>query len=144
MRILHPLVQRNTSTAARTSFATTLVGTEPYLRDHVIAGRKTLPGVAYLEMARAAAELSGMHGAGVVANVVWSRPLTVDGEPREVEIHLQAQGIAQNSPSRPQTRGCTHRDVCPSGLCHAKTWILPIPAGRVDLAAVRARCSSVI
>ncbi|MEX3629148.1 MAG: SDR family NAD(P)-dependent oxidoreductase [Burkholderia sp.] len=78
---LHPLVQRNVSTLGCTRFATTLTGAEPCLTDHVVASRSVLPGVAHLEMARAAIELALGQREGVprlrLEDVVWVRPLVV-------------------------------------------------------------------
>ena len=39
-------------------FTSTFTGNEAFLADHVIQGRKVLPGMAYLEMARAAVAAS--------------------------------------------------------------------------------------
>lgn len=39
-------------------FTSEFTGNEPYLDDHIINGRKILPGVVYLEMSRAAIDLS--------------------------------------------------------------------------------------
>jgi 3-oxoacyl-(acyl-carrier-protein) synthase/acyl carrier protein len=93
---LHPLLQRNTSTLERQSYALTLRGDEPFLQDHRLRlpggqARKLLPGAAYLEMARAAYALAmpdGRGGDGVaLGNVVWMNPLFVDGK-TEVAIAL--------------------------------------------------------
>src|SRR5439155_8815948 len=51
---LHPLVQRNTSTLWKQQFSSTFHGDEFFLADHVIFGQRIMPGVAHLEMARAA------------------------------------------------------------------------------------------
>ncbi|GAA3036167.1 hypothetical protein GCM10020000_12210 [Streptomyces olivoverticillatus] len=67
----------------------TLSGDEPFLRDHVVRGRRILPGVVHLEMAREAAALA--LGADVSAplrmrNVTWVRPLVADGAPTPVDV----------------------------------------------------------
>ena len=49
---LHPLLHRNTSDFSGQRFSSTFSGDEFFLRDHVVAGRRMLPGVACLEMAR--------------------------------------------------------------------------------------------
>jgi len=54
---LHPLLHQNTSDLSEQRFSSTFAGDEFFLADHVIQGRRILPGVAHLEMARAAAEL---------------------------------------------------------------------------------------
>ncbi|WP_155985327.1 ketoacyl-synthetase C-terminal extension domain-containing protein, partial [Paenibacillus maysiensis] len=56
---LHPLLHRNTSDFSEQRYSTSLTGQEFFLADHVVKGQRVLPGVAYLEMARAAVELAG-------------------------------------------------------------------------------------
>ncbi|MDD5274188.1 MAG: beta-ketoacyl synthase N-terminal-like domain-containing protein, partial [Methylovulum sp.] len=51
---LHPLVHVNASTFSAQCFRSEFTGREFFLRDHQVQGQKTLPGVAYFEMARAA------------------------------------------------------------------------------------------
>jgi len=58
---------------------TTLTGQEFYLRDHLVNGRKVLPGVAYPEFARRAAESAGLRAGSQVRDLHWLRPLEVDG-----------------------------------------------------------------
>ncbi|MCZ8519621.1 SDR family NAD(P)-dependent oxidoreductase [Paenibacillus caseinilyticus] len=90
---LHPLLQRNTSDLTGLRFSSVFTGREFFLADHVVKGQPVLPGVAYLEMARAAAE----HGAGLrledrtrlrLRNVVWARPIVVGAKPVEVHVEL--------------------------------------------------------
>ncbi|MCU7925176.1 MAG: SDR family NAD(P)-dependent oxidoreductase [Candidatus Thiodiazotropha sp. (ex Dulcina madagascariensis)] len=89
--VLHPLLHRNSSDLTEHRYTTLLTGQEFFLADHVIKGQRLLPGVAYLEMARAA--LSQAAG-GLVAerygyrlkNMVWARPVVVG--PRPVSLHI--------------------------------------------------------
>ncbi|MGS0740634.1 beta-ketoacyl synthase N-terminal-like domain-containing protein [Glaciimonas sp. GG7] len=69
---LHPLVHRNTSTLSQQRFSTTLSGEEWFLRDHVVAGEKVLPGVAQLEWARAALALANASNASDSAGIIES------------------------------------------------------------------------
>ncbi|RKZ92367.1 MAG: hypothetical protein DRR19_04435 [Candidatus Parabeggiatoa sp. nov. 1] len=85
---LHPLLDSNTSTLAEQKFTTSLTGKEFYLTDHVVAGHKTLPGVAILEMARAAGELAGEQPVMRLTNIVWAIPITVSDTPKSVHISL--------------------------------------------------------
>jgi polyketide synthase PksN len=88
--IIHPLLHRNTSDFSEQRFSSTFTGNEFFLAHHVVKGQKTLPGVAYLEMARAATQIA--TGTGHLSiqlkNVVWMRPITVNGEPVQVNIGL--------------------------------------------------------
>jgi len=83
----HPLLHRNTSGFDRSSFETRLTGDEFVLADHHVDGRRVLPGVACLEMARAAADLAGglRAPAFAISDVVWSRPVLV-GNRRAVTV----------------------------------------------------------
>ena len=56
--VQHPLLHENLSTFGEQKFCSRFTGEEFFLRDHVVQGEKTLPGVAYFEMARAAVERS--------------------------------------------------------------------------------------
>ncbi|WPS89977.1 SDR family NAD(P)-dependent oxidoreductase [Brevibacillus halotolerans] len=91
--VLHPLVHRNTSTLSLQRFQSTFTGREFFLADHVVKGQRLLPGVAYLEMARAAMEaavedkeyaMTGMK----LKNIVWTKPIPVDKEPVQIHIGL--------------------------------------------------------
>ncbi|MES2350962.1 MAG: polyketide synthase [Pseudomonadota bacterium] len=81
---LHPLVQVNVSNLSGQRYLTNLHGTESFLVDHRVrlpggAVEKVLPGVAYLEMARAAIEdaTDGESGTPELRDIAWLRPLAV-------------------------------------------------------------------
>ncbi len=89
----HPLLQQNTSDFSEQRFSSTFTGQEFFLADHIVKGRKMLPAVTYLEMARAAveqatgdwqAEQTGIR----LKNVVWARPIAVEDQPVQVHIGL--------------------------------------------------------
>ena len=85
---LHPFLHFNTSDLSEQRFSSTFTGEEFFLLDHGMKRQKVLPGVAYLEMARAAVEeASGSTEQGRIRiqlkNVVWANPIAVDG-PQEV------------------------------------------------------------
>ena len=90
---LHPLLHENTSTLKEQRFSSVFDGEEFFLKDHQVQGQKVLPGVAYLEMARAAVERAvgaSEDDVGVLelSNVVWSRPVVVGEESQRVDIGL--------------------------------------------------------
>ena len=80
---LHPLLQRNTSDFFALRFGSSFTGQEFFLADHRMLGQRILPGVAYLEMARAA--VVSAHGGATMGlrlrNVVWVRPFVVVDAP---------------------------------------------------------------
>jgi polyketide synthase PksM len=55
---LHPLLHANVSDVSGLIFTSEFQGEEFFLRDHVVLERRVLPGVAYVEMVRAAAALA--------------------------------------------------------------------------------------
>ncbi|WP_155660759.1 SDR family NAD(P)-dependent oxidoreductase, partial [Priestia megaterium] len=90
---MHPLLHHNTSDLTEQRFSSIFTGQEFFFSDHVVQGQRIMPGVAYLEMVRAAVE----QGAGSLKenknnihlkNVVWARPFTVEEKPMEVHIAL--------------------------------------------------------
>ncbi|NKB24233.1 MAG: hypothetical protein GKR87_07640 [Kiritimatiellae bacterium] len=56
---LHPLVHENTSDFEEQRFSSTFTGDEFFFADHVIQGRRVLPGMAYLEMAKSGRRKDG-------------------------------------------------------------------------------------
>ena len=91
--ILHPLLHQNTSDLSEQRFSSTFTGQEFFLSDHVVRGKLVLPGVAYLEMVRAAVQ----KAAGVLDDgntrirlnhVVWVQPIVVDQQPVQIHIGL--------------------------------------------------------
>ncbi len=97
--MIHPLLQENTSDLTEQRFTSTFTGKEFFLNDHKIKGEKVLPGVCYLEMARAAVEkVSGEIKAGTaiyLKNVVWAQPIVVDVSGQKVHIGLIGEDDGQ-------------------------------------------------
>ncbi|MCP5005747.1 MAG: SDR family NAD(P)-dependent oxidoreductase, partial [Planctomycetes bacterium] len=96
---IHPLIQKNTSDFKEQRFTSTFTGKEFFLNDHQVKGEKVLPGVAYLEMARAAVEkASGELEEGTtihLKNVVWAQPIFVNEAARKVHIGLFGEESGQ-------------------------------------------------
>ncbi|WP_260800023.1 SDR family NAD(P)-dependent oxidoreductase [Chromobacterium vaccinii] len=92
---LHPLLHENASDLARQRYVSRFDGGEFFFADHKLdmadERRGVLPAAAYLEMARAAAELAMPAEARPAAwrldNVAWLRPLTA-GQAGEVHVAL--------------------------------------------------------
>ncbi|PEP89733.1 hypothetical protein CN582_29280 [Bacillus wiedmannii] len=87
---LHPLLHQNTSDLSEQRYSSTFTGKEFYLADHIVKGQCVLPGVSYLEMARAAVEqATGTLEKGMtriqLQNVVWTRPVVVSTQP--IQVH---------------------------------------------------------
>ena len=89
--MLHPMVGWNISTLGDFSYRTHFCGDEFYLTDHVVDGKKVLPGVAYLEMARAAGQFAHPgYRVTELQDIVWLMPLEVL-EYAEAIIHLKSE-----------------------------------------------------
>ena len=74
--INHPLLHENDSNTKRLRFKSEFTGEEIFFKDHVVYGLPTLPGVAYLEMAKKAIEkiMDSSDRVGL-KNVVWAKPI---------------------------------------------------------------------
>ncbi len=89
---LHPLVHENVSTLHQQVYRSRFDGTEFFLADHLVRGQKLLPGVAYLEMARAAAvkAYGDVSESDVrLRNIVWLRPFAAEQEENPIRIVLE-------------------------------------------------------
>ncbi|HEU4770401.1 MAG TPA: SDR family NAD(P)-dependent oxidoreductase, partial [Pyrinomonadaceae bacterium] len=84
---LHPLIDANTSDLEEQKFTTRFTGNEFFLSDHVIKGSKLLPGVAVLEMARAAGELAAKRPVLTITNTTWNSAIAFAPD-RENEIQI--------------------------------------------------------
>ncbi|QUX26966.1 SDR family NAD(P)-dependent oxidoreductase [Nocardiopsis akebiae] len=96
----HPLLHGEASDFSVRRYRTRFTGDEPLLTDHVVKGKKVLPGVACLEMARAAAALTlGKDDTGdpgiTLRNVVWARPVTAGDEPVDLVTSLRPMGRSE-------------------------------------------------
>jgi acyl transferase domain-containing protein len=98
LAVLHPLLHSNTSDLSRQRYSSTFTGDEFFLTDHRVRtnghmGKKVLPGVAYLEMARAAIEHASPRPSVSrileLHNTVWLKPVVVT-EHKQVSIALIA------------------------------------------------------
>jgi len=143
-KLLHPLVHENTSDFTEQRYSTHFSGEEFFLADHLVGGDRILPGVAYLEMVRAAVAqaqggTSDKHsGSGIqINNVVWLSPVIVkDGfktihitlNPREdqsIAFEVYSAGIEGN-----------HQVFCQGTVCYTDGI-----AQEADLEAFKARCN---
>ncbi len=86
---LHPLLHENCSTLSEQRFKSTFSGDEFFLAEHRVRGKRILPGVAHLEMARAALvkALESKEAIGL-KEIVWLRPALCEKGPLELAIRL--------------------------------------------------------
>ncbi len=141
---IHPLLHQNTSDFSEQRFSSTLTGQEFFLADHIVKGQRVLPGVAYLEMARAAVEQAvGALEEGQTAirlkNVVWARPIVVGDQPTKVHIGLfpEENGDITYNIYSESDAGDTEPVVCSQGSAELGL-VSEVPA--LDLKALKAQC----
>lgn len=112
-----------------------LTGDEFFLADHVVKGARVLPGVAYLEMARAVvARARDLTGSGVrLKNVVWSLPFVAGEAPAALHVAL-----------RPEEAGAIAYEISSGQGVHSQgvAVLQEAPAiPPVDVRALRALCT---
>lgn len=126
--IAHPLFERFMRDAHESDIYVTRLGVPRswVLSEHRVNGRPTLPGTAYLELARAAYE---MHLADVrpieLRDVAFLSPLTVDeGHEREVRTVLRRTGQGEECEFTIVSRPDPARDYWQE---HARGRLAPLP-----------------
>ncbi|MGZ8246059.1 SDR family NAD(P)-dependent oxidoreductase, partial [Methylomagnum sp.] len=128
---LHPLLDRNVSGFGGIAFEKAVHPDAFYLHDHRVAGRPVLPGVAHLEMARAAGELAAGRPVAALSDVVWIRPVEAANGPVLLRVALAEQ------------TGKTGFEIGSAAGSHAqgRLWFDAAEAAPArDVAAIRARC----
>lgn len=141
-RQLHPFLARNTSDLQRQRFTSRFDGEEFFLKQHVVGGQRIFPGVAHLEMARAAVAMATPGPQPTLTQVVWLRPLIVGAQPRQVDIELiqDEDGAIRFEISSRELDPLTGQATA-EALLHSQglaAFTSP-PARQVDLAALKAR-----
>jgi acyl transferase domain-containing protein/acyl carrier protein len=134
----HPLLHRNTSSLDGQRFSSRFTGAERFLEDHQIGGHRLLPGVAYLEMARAAVERSlegGLPAGSVIRlqGVAWARPVIAGEQPVDVHVDVYRGAAGLQYEIYSQAAGGAERVHC-EGAAQVAT--LPRPV--IDLPSLRA------
>ncbi|MBO9699914.1 MAG: polyketide synthase dehydratase domain-containing protein [Sporocytophaga sp.] len=133
---LHPLLHINTSSFAEQSFSTVFSGDEFFLKDHKLkigghTERKVLPGVAYLEMARAAIEQSMPNYSEStiieLRNTVWIQPVIVTTNSR-VKIALHPNVSDNGLSEEIEYEICTQEDEQRIVHCQGQAVFINKPA----------------
>lgn len=89
---LHPLLDKVIPSLKGAEFSRTIRADEPIVAQHKVQGMAVLPGVAHLEMAIAASELSTGRKVSALENVVWISPVQITEDAVEVRVRLQESG----------------------------------------------------
>lgn len=90
---LHPVIDCNASNFSGIVFRKTLTARDCFITDHLVGDQAILPGVVYLEMVRAAAQVAGPVNQTVFAlkDVTWTRPISLVNESVDIAIHLNSR-----------------------------------------------------
>lgn len=136
---LHDLLDANESTLNEQRYLKELNGAEYFLRDHVVAGDKVLPGVAYIEMARVAGDLAG-EGAHVrrIKDVVWMQPVRMNGAEKDVYVSLYPEeNLVEYEVTSDSGAG---RELNSQGKIVYENRIEKSADEQVDIDLIRSRC----
>src|SRR6266850_1970868 len=138
---MHPLVDTNESTFERQLFKKTFHDRDFFIYDHHVSNIPTLPGVAYLELARKAGEIAAGRPVRRIQNILWVSPIAVENStPKEVFIELKPSGSAVQF--EVFSNGAAGNKVLHSqGRLLYTTREEAAEPEYVDLNAVRARCA---
>lgn len=138
--VLHPLLDGNESTFERQLFRKRFHNGEFFIYDHKVMDIPTLPGVAYLELARKAGELAAGMPVRTIRNILWVSPVAVREQPHEVRVELMpaSDGVSFEVFSE----GADGQRVLHSQgkLTYLAGGAAPYEGDVVDIAAVKARC----
>lgn len=141
---LHPLIDSNDSTFDRQWFRKKFHEQDFFIYDHLVSGVPTLPGVAYLELARKAGELAANRKVQRIKNILWVSPITVEeSKPLDVVINLKPSGnfVQFEVFSERNDKQHLHSQ---GKLEYATDRELLAEPEYIDLKAIQARCEKVI
>lgn len=142
-RDLHPLVQQNTSDFYTQRYSSFFTGQEFFLADHLVKGQKVLPGVAYLELARAAlADALGQTTAIRLENISWIRPMRVQEPGLKVAVELYPEGDARFG-FEIYSAGASAEEGDRITHCRGQARIMPdaaLPPPAIDIPALQQQC----
>lgn len=85
---LHPLIEKNISTLKEQAYSSLFDGQEFFLKEHIVAKKKVLPAVVYIEIARAAGELAGKDKVFTIQDITWFQAIQVGDKGVKLKILL--------------------------------------------------------
>jgi acyl transferase domain-containing protein/SAM-dependent methyltransferase/acyl carrier protein len=135
---LHPMIDANCSSFEGLAFRKTFLATDSIVRDHVISGRHIVPGVAWIEMMLAAAEMASGRSAAGIEEFTWRRP--VECEPTSGEVRLRIT-LEDDSRARCElsVESESRNELIARGTAIWSDGV-PLEQLRRDIAQVRASC----
>jgi acyl transferase domain-containing protein/tryptophanase/acyl carrier protein len=142
---LHPLIDSNESTFERQVFRKVFTDREFFIYDHLVSDIPTLPGVAYLDLARKAGEIAAGRKVRRIRNIIWVSPLTVQNAvPNDVLIELKPAGDSVVFEVFSEREDGKKQLYCQGKLFYATAQDDAAEDEYVDLSAIRGRCEKVM
>ncbi len=142
---LHPLIDSNESTFERQIFRKVFTDREFFIYDHLVSDIPTLPGVAYLDLARKAGEIAAGRKVRKIRNILWVSPLTVQNAvPNDVLIELKPAGDTVVFDVFSEREDGKKQLYCQGKLFYATAQDDAAEDEYVDLAAIRGRCEKIM
>jgi len=142
---INALIDSNESTFERQLFKKSFHEREFFIYDHLVMGVPTLPGVAYLELARKAGELAAGRPVRRLHNVIWVSPIAVRADsivdawvelkPANDSVRFEVFSDDKNGKKILHSQG---------RLTYSTERELAAPADYIDLAGIKARCEKVL
>jgi polyketide synthase PksN len=142
---MHPLIDSNESTFQRQLFRKAFRAQEFFLRDHVVSNVPTLPGTAYLDLARKAGEIATGRKVRKIKNVTWVSPLTAEGSaPTEALIELTPSADSVLFEVFSEGADGKRKLYAQGKLHYTDEHAANAEPEYIDIDAIRARCAKVI
>ena len=143
--VLHPMVDANVSTFDRQLFRKTFNDQDFFIYDHLVSDVPTLPGVAYLELARKVGELAAGATVRKIRNILWISPIVVEGDkPLEVYVDLKPAGDSVSFEVYSQMDDGKRNPHSQGKLYYTSAEEAAQADEYIDINAVRSRVSKVI
>ncbi|HEU4767887.1 MAG TPA: SDR family NAD(P)-dependent oxidoreductase, partial [Pyrinomonadaceae bacterium] len=140
---LHPLIDSNESTLSEERFRKLLTGDEFFLRDHRIGDHLVLPGVAIIEMARAAGEIAAERRVAAIRNIVFSSPVSIAREAKAFFVSLQPVDEAVDFQVY-SLKDDGQRETHTQGKLVYESPEPVAPSEWIDIEGIREHCNSIV
>ena len=136
---LHPLIDRNISDFSEQKYVTRLHADAFFVSDHIVSGNMVLPGVALIEMARAAGALASNGKIRRIRNVVWIQPVTIGDA--FLDVHIKVFQKTQDT--------IDYGIYSEEGILHSQGKLSMgsedlVKGDYIDITAIQKRCSATI
>ena len=87
----NPVLGENVSGLDKCSYRVEFTGKEFFLHDHILLDKKVLPGMAYLELARANIEQVTKEKVIEISNILWGNRFSIDDKPKGMYLDLKRE-----------------------------------------------------